>query len=64
MVGGFSPGTPAEIRCLIANTRVNHSKKAKLNIMHVTVNFWGYFFSDRQNIFRSDKIFMSVSPND
>ena len=44
------------IRCPIANTRVNHSKKAKLNIMHVT-EFFGTFFSDRQNIFRSDKIF-------
>ena len=32
--------------------------------MHVTVNFLVLFFSDRQNIFRSDKIFMSVSPND
>ena len=52
--------TRGKIRCPIANTRVNHSKKAKLNIMHVTVTF----FSDRQNIFRSDKIFMSVSPND
>ena len=56
--------TRGEIRCTIANTRVNHSKKAKLNIMHVTVNFLGLFFSDRQNIFRSDKIFMFVNPND
>jgi hypothetical protein len=31
---------------------------------HMTVNFLGLFFSDRQNIFWSDKIFMSVSPND
>jgi len=30
----------------------------------MTMNFWGLFFSDWQNIFRSDKIFMSVSPND
>jgi hypothetical protein len=36
--------TRGEIRCPIANTRVNHSKKAKLNIMHVTVNFLGLFF--------------------
>jgi hypothetical protein len=28
------------------------------------LNFLGLFFSDRQNIFRSDKMFMSVSPND
>jgi hypothetical protein len=54
--------TRGEIRCPIANTMVKHTKKAKLNIMHMTVNFWA-FFSDRQNIFRSDKIFMSVSPN-
>jgi hypothetical protein len=38
--------------------------RTKLNIMHITVNFLGYFFSDRQYIFWSDKIFMSVSPND
>ena len=31
--------------------------------MHVT-EFFGTFFSDRQNIFRSDKMFMSISPND
>ena len=36
--------TRGEIRCPIANTRVNHPKKAKLNIMHVTVNFLGLFF--------------------
>ena len=36
--------TRGKIRCPIANTRVNHSKKAKLNIMHVTVNFLGFFF--------------------
>ena len=28
----------------IANTKVKHSKKAKLNIMHMTVNFLGLFF--------------------
>jgi hypothetical protein len=28
----------------IANTIVKHSKKAKLNIMHMTMNFWGLFF--------------------
>jgi hypothetical protein len=39
------------IRCPIANTRVNHSKKAKLNIMHVTVNFLGHFFrSGKYNV--------------
>ena len=36
--------TRGEIRCPIANTRVNHCKKAKLNIMHVTVIFLGLFF--------------------
>jgi beta-glucosidase/6-phospho-beta-glucosidase/beta-galactosidase len=36
----------------------------ELNIMHMTVNFLELFFPDRQNIFQSDKIFMSVSPND
>jgi len=49
-----------EIRCPIANTMVKHSKKAKLNIMHI---FWGFFFGPA-NIFQSDKIFTSVSPND
>ena len=45
--------TRGEIRCQIANTRVNHSKKAKLNIMHVTVNFLGLFF-------RTGKIFFGL----
>ena len=48
--------TRGEIRCPIANTRVNHSKKAKLNIMHASV-FFGTFF-------QTGKIFMSVSLND
>jgi hypothetical protein len=56
--------TRGEIRCPIANTMVKHTKKAKLNIMHMTVNFLELFFPDRQNIFQSDKIFMSVSAND
>jgi hypothetical protein len=46
--------TRGEIRCPIANTRVNHSKKAKLNIMHVTVNFLGLFF-------RTGKIFFGLT---
>ena len=37
----------------IANTRVNHSKKAKLNIMHVT-EFLGLFF-------RTGKIFFGLT---
>ena len=36
--------TRGEIRCPIANTMVKHSKKAKLNIIHITMNFWGFFF--------------------
>ena len=56
--------TRGEIRCPIANTMVKHTKKAKLNIMHMTVNFLELFFPDRQNIFQSDKIFTSVSAND
>jgi hypothetical protein len=36
------------------NTRVNHSKKAKLNIMHVTVNFLRLFF-------RTGKIFFGLT---
>jgi hypothetical protein len=46
--------TRGEIRCPIANTRVNHSKKAKLNIMHVTMNFLGLFF-------RTSKIFFGLT---
>jgi hypothetical protein len=46
--------TRGEIRCPIANTRVKHSKKAKLNIMHMTVNFWGFFF-------RTGKIFFGLT---
>jgi hypothetical protein len=46
--------TRGEIRCPIANTRVNHSKKAKLNIMHVTVNFLGLFV-------RTGKIFFGLT---
>ena len=33
---------------------VKHSKKAKLNIMHMTVNFWGLFF-------RTGKIFFGLT---
>jgi hypothetical protein len=39
--------------CPIANTRVKHSKKAKLN-MHMTVNFLGLFF-------RTGKIFFGLT---
>jgi hypothetical protein len=39
--------TRGEIRCPIANTRVKHSKKAKQN-MHMTVNFWGFFFGQEK----------------
>ena len=46
--------TRGEIRRPIVNTRVNHSKKAKLNIMHVTVNFLGLFF-------RTSKIFFGLT---
>ena len=56
--------TRGEIRCPIANTRVNHSKKGQTKHYACDNEFFGTFFSDQQNIFRSDKIFMSVSPND
>ena len=46
--------TRGEIRHPIVNTRVNHSKKAKLNIMHVTVNFLGLFC-------RTGKIFVGLT---
>ena len=46
--------TRGEIRCPIANTMVKHTKKAKQNIMHMIVNFWGLFF-------RTDKIFFGVT---
>ena len=46
--------TRGEISYPIANTRVNHSKKAKLNIMHVTVNFLELFF-------RTGKIFFGLT---
>ena len=46
--------TRGEIRCPIANTRESHSKKVKLNIMHVTVNFLGLFF-------RTGKIFFGLT---
>ena len=42
--------TRGDIRCPIANTRVNNSKKAKLNIMHVTVNLLGLFFGPAKYI--------------
>ena len=42
------------MRCTIANTRVNHAKKAKLNIIHATVNFLGLFI-------RTGKIFFGLT---
>ena len=41
------------MRCPIANTMVKHSKKAKLNIMHMT-EFLGLFF-------RTGKIFFGLT---
>jgi hypothetical protein len=46
--------TRGEIRCPIANTMVKHSKKTKLNIMHMTMNFLGLFF-------RAGKIFFGLT---
>jgi hypothetical protein len=54
--------TRGEIRCPIAyNTMVKHSKKVKLNIMHMTVNFLGLFFQTGKIFFGLTR---SVNPND